>query len=264
MSGENSLEIRHLGISFTQYDRGLRQKKLTPVEDLSLSIRPGEMAAVVGASGSGKSLLAHAILGILPYNCSVSGEILYDGEPLAGKRLQMLRGREIVLVPQGVSYLDPLMKVGAQIRKGNRDAASLRRCDELLARYGLDADTKELYPFELSGGMARRVMIASALMEEPHLVIADEPTPGLDLKTARRVMGHFKEIAQAGAAVLFITHDLELALETADRIMVFYEGRVIEEAGAEDFREDRLQHPYARALCRAMPEHGFHVWEEMQ
>lgn len=257
MAKDVVLEVKHLAISFLQYDRGLRRRELQPIRDLNLTVRAGEMAAVVGASGSGKSLLAHAVLGIMPYNCFVSGEIDYDGKPLTEGRLKKLRGREISLVPQGVSYLDPLMRVGDQIRKGKKDAVSLKRCRELLERYGLGSETEKLYPFELSGGMARRVLIASALMENPKLVIADEPTPGLDLATARRVMGHFKEIANAGAGVLLITHDLELALETADRILVFYDGEVVEEAAALDFESgENLKHPYARALFGAMPQNG--------
>lgn len=259
---ETILEVRRLGISFTQYGKGLSRRTLNPVKNLNLALREGEMTAVVGASGSGKSLLAHAILGIMPYNCRVSGEILYRGEKLTEKRLKTLRGGEIALVPQGVSYLDPLMRVGEQVRKGKKDGVSRERCRKLLSRFGLDEAAEQLYPFELSGGMARRVLIASALMENPRLVIADEPTPGLELNTARRVMGHFREIAGEGAAVLFITHDLELALETADRIMVFYEGEIIEEVTPEDFGSpERLMHPYTRALYYAMPEHGFAVPE---
>lgn len=260
MPNETILEVRRLGISFTQYGKGLSRRMLNPVKNLNLALREREMTAVVGASGSGKSLLAHAILGIMPYNCRVTGEILYRGEKLTEKRLETLRGGEIALVPQGVSYLDPLMRVGEQIRKGKKDGVSRERCRELLSRFGLDEATEQLYPFELSGGMARRVLIASALMENPRLVIADEPTPGLELDTARRVMGHFREIAGEGAAVLCITHDLELALETADRIMVFYEGEIIEEVTPEDFGSpDRLTHPYTKALYYAMPEHGFAV-----
>lgn len=260
MQKETILEVRGLGISFTQYGKGLGRRTLKPVKNMNLTLHEGEMTAVVGASGSGKSLLAHAILGIMPYNCLVSGEILYRGEPLTGKRLEALRGSEIALVPQGVSYLDPLMRVGEQIRKGKKDGVSRERCRNLLLRFGLDETAEELYPFELSGGMARRVLIASALMENPRLVIADEPTPGLELNTARRVMGHFREIAGEGAAVLFITHDLELALETADRIMVFYEGEIIDEVTPEDFNSpEKLAHPYTKALYYAMPEHGFAV-----
>lgn len=263
MPDKTVLEVRSLGISFTQYDRGLRRRELNPVKKLCFTLNQGEMAAVVGASGSGKSLLAHAVLGIMPYNCRVSGEILYRGELLTQERLNQLRGKEIALVPQGVSYLDPLMKVGEQIRKGRKDSASIERCRHLLARFGLGAETEELYPFELSGGMARRILIISALMEEPKLVIADEPTPGLELATARRVMGHFKEIAEEGASVLLITHDLEVALETADRIMVFYEGEIIEEIKPGDFgRPNGLQHAYTKALYHAMPQHDFAVYDE--
>lgn len=251
------LKVNHLAVSFSQYDRGLRRRELHPIRDLSLSIGAGEITAVVGASGSGKSLLAHAILHLLPYNSFVAGEIFYCGEPLTDASAERLRGKEIVLVPQGVSYLDPLMKVGAQVRKGKKGKDAVMRCRELMGRYGLPREVEDLYPFELSGGMARRVLIASALMERPRLVIADEPTPGLDKKTALRVMGHFREIAEEGAGVLLITHDLELALQTADRLLVFYDGSVVEEAVPSDFDgEETLSHPYAKALCRALPRHG--------
>lgn len=256
------LKVNHLAVSFVQYERGLRRREIHPIRDLSLTVRTGELTAVVGASGSGKSLLAHAVMGLLPYNCISSGEISYNGELLTEEKLKSYRGNEIALVPQGVSYLDPLMRVGDQIKKGKKDRETAEKCRKLLERYGLGRETEELYPFELSGGMARRVLISAALLDNPRLIIADEPTPGLDLKTARRVMGHLQEIAAAGAGVLLITHDLELALETADRILVFYEGKVIEEVLPEDFeREETLKHPYTKALRRAMPRHGFCVWD---
>ncbi len=253
------LSIEHLSIIFTQYDGGFEQTQLRTIKDLSLTVKEGEMVAVVGASGSGKSLLAHAVMGILPYNASMSGEILYMEEELNQKRIEKLRGREIVLVPQSVSYLDPLMKVGSQIRKGKKDEASKRKSHNVLKRYGLKEETENLYPFQLSGGMTRRILISTAVMEQPKLVIADEPTPGLHLEAAKRVLSHFREIADEGAGVLLITHDLELALEVADRIVVFYAGTNVEEAFVSDFyQEETLRHPYSRALYRAMPDHGFH------
>ena len=130
----------------------------------------------------------------------------------------------------GVTYLDPLMKVGPQIRRGKRSPEARAKSRSVLERYGLGAETEELYPFELSGGMARRVLISTAVMETPRLVIADEPTPGLDARAAGRILGHFREIADAGAGMLLITHDLELALTIADRVVVFYAGETIEEA----------------------------------
>ncbi len=252
------LEIRGLKISFTQYEKGFRQTQLDVIRDLDVTVHPGEIVAVVGSSGSGKSLLAHAVLGILPYNASAGGEILYNGELLTEKRLKKLRGEEIVLIPQSLSYLDPLMKTGVQIRKGKNDEASREKLEQLLKEYELDPKVQDLYPFELSGGMTRRIMNTTALMAGPKLVIADEPTPGLHISAAKRAMEHFRELADLGAGVLLITHDLELAIETADRIAVFYAGSTIEEAPAGDFSScETLRHPYSKALWQAMPQNGF-------
>lgn len=247
------LSVEHLPISFIQYDRGTSRRILPAIRDLDLTIDRGQVAAVVGSSGSGKSLLAHGILGILPYNAHMEGSITYDGAPLTPKRAAALRGREIVLVPQSVGYLDPLMKVGPQV---GRDKKAVRA---VLNRYGLGPETEGLYPFQLSGGMARRVLISTAVAASPALVIADEPTPGLDARAAGRILGHFRELADAGAGVLLITHDLELALTIADKVAVFYAGETVEEAPAGDFdRLEDLRHPYTRALWRALPQHGFH------
>ena len=112
MEKEKILEINHMKISFCQYQKGMRQTELPVIRDLNVTVHAGEMVVIVGSSGSGKSLLAHGILGILPYNASMKGEIQYCGEPLTEKKIRKLRGKEIVLVPQSTSYLDPLMKVG--------------------------------------------------------------------------------------------------------------------------------------------------------
>lgn len=263
--GEPVLKIEHLSITFTQYDRGMRQTQLPVIRDLDVEVHGGEMVAVVGASGSGKSLLAHGVMGVLPYNAAMGGRITYCGQELTGERIDKLRGREIVLVPQSIAFLNPLMKIGPQIRKGNRGAAVREKLRGIFNRYNLDERVEELYPFELSGGMNRRVLISTALIEEPKLVIADEPTPGLDLAVAKRAMSHFRELADMGAAVLVITHDLELALEVADRIAVFYAGTTVEEAPAQDFKEEAsLRHPYTKALWRAMPQNGFQYIEGNQ
>lgn len=252
------LKIEHMNITFTQYDRGMRQTELPVIRNLDVEVHAGEMVAVVGSSGSGKSLLAHGVMGVLPYNASMGGRILYCGEELTKQRIERLRGNEIVMVPQSIAYLNPLMKIGSQIRKGSKDEKVKRKLRDIFARYSLKPEVEELYPFELSGGMNRRILISTALIEEPKLVIADEPTPGLDLKMAKRAMEHFRELADMGAGVLVITHDLELALETADRIAVFYAGTTLEEATVSDFeREETLRHPYSKALWRAMPKNGF-------
>ena len=252
------LEIQNLSVSFQQYDKGFGRTDLDVIRDLNVTIHEGEMVAVVGSSGSGKSLLAHAVLGILPYNSVLGGTILYDGEELTQKRKEELRGNEIVLVPQSVAFLDPLMKIGPQIRKGKNDSESKRKLDGIFEGYHLKQEVQELYPFELSGGMNRRVLVSTAMMGNPRLVIADEPTPGLHMKMVRRVMSHFRELADQGAGVLLITHDLEQALETADRVVVFYAGTTVEDADVKDFgAEETLRHPYSQALWRALPQNGF-------
>ena len=252
------LEIQNLSVSFQQYDKGFGRTDLDVIRDLNVTIHEGEMVAVVGSSGSGKSLLAHAVLGILPYNSVLGGTILYDGEELTQKRKEELRGNEIVLVPQSVAFLDPLMKIGPQIRKGKNDSESKRKLDGIFEGYHLKQEVQELYPFELSGGMNRRVLVSTAMMGNPRLVIADEPTPGLHMKMVRRVMSHFRELADQGAGVLLITHDLEQALEVADRVVGFYAGTTVEDADVKDFaREETLRHPYSKALWRALPQNGF-------
>lgn len=123
---EELLRIKHLSVTFTQYDGWFSRKTLPVIRDLSLSVSRGEMVAVVGSSGSGKSLLAHAVMGVLPYNGKCGGDIYYKGEQLTSKRIKKLRGHEIVLVPQSVSYLDPLMKVGEQVA-GGKERISLEK-----------------------------------------------------------------------------------------------------------------------------------------
>ena len=254
------LEIDELSVSFLQYEnsRSSRQMELPVISRLSVAVHEGEIVAVVGSSGSGKSLLAHAILDLLPYNARVGGRMYFDGELLTPEKIQKLRGNRIAFVPQSTNYLDPLMKVGTQVRGSRREEARREKQRSLFERYGLGREVDEKYPFECSGGMTRRVLLTSALMGNPELIIADEPTPGMDLALARKSMEDFRAFANEGKGVLLITHDIELALEVADRIAVFYAGTTVEEAPVSDFgSEETLRHPYTRALWRALPQNGF-------
>jgi len=253
------LEVKDLSLSFVQYSRGLRQKLLRVISSLSLDIGPGEIVAVVGASGSGKSLLAHAVLGIEPANALVDGSLLFDGWELTPERQAALRGRDIVLIPQAVSFLDPLMKVGRQVRNAVRAGDPVAVQKQVFARYNLAPRVEDLYPFQLSGGMARRILVAMALVSGARLIIADEPTPGLDPLVLEEALGHFRELADEGRAIMFITHDINNALKVADRIAVFYAGTTVEIAPVSDFsgQGDNLRHPYTRALWRALPQNEF-------
>jgi peptide/nickel transport system ATP-binding protein len=248
----NVLEVKNLSLSFRMYDGAFSRRTVRVISNLNVTAREGEVIAVAGSSGSGKSLLAHAILGILPKNASLDGEMAWFGRPLTANLQKRLRGRELALVPQSVTHLDPLIRVGKQI---SRDKATVAR---LFDRYHLEAGVARLFPHELSGGMTRRVMISAALAGEPKLVIADEPTPGLSPHLAEHAMKHFREIADSGAAVMLITHDLSLAIRFADRVAVFYAGTTVETAAAADFADTALlRHPYSKALWAAMPQNGF-------
>ena len=252
------LEVSDLSVSFRMYDSGLEQKQLPVISSLSLKVLPGEILAVAGSSGSGKSLLASAILGILPGNATVSGSLRFDGEPLTPERQAKLRGTEIALVPQSVAFLDPLMKVGAQV-DGHRKPRPTERRRKLFRRIGLPEQTERLYPFQLSGGMARRVLVSTALLTSARLIIADEPTPGMSLEQAEEALAMFRAMADEGKGVVLITHDIDLAFHIADRIAVFYAGTTVETAPAADFRQgpEALRHPYSKALWRALPQHEF-------
>jgi peptide/nickel transport system ATP-binding protein len=253
------LEVENLSISFQQYGAGLKLKTMQVIANLNVSLEAGEILAVVGASGSGKSLLAHAILGILPENALCSGTILYQGESLSQGRQQTLRGKEIVFVPQSVNYLDPLMRVGKQVRHSvkKRDKTALQR--KIFARYHLERKVEDLYPFQLSGGMARRVLLSTAMVSEASVMIADEPTPGLDPVVIEEALKSMREFADNGCAVMLITHDIESALKIADKIAVFYSGTVVEIAPVGNFTADgsMLRHPYSQALWRALPQNDF-------
>ena len=253
---EALLDVRELSVSFRMYDKRLEQKYLQVIHDLSVRVHSGEIVAVAGSSGSGKSLLAHAILGILPRNARISGALYYRGKPLTEPLLKNLRGRELALVPQSLNYLDPLMKTGKQI---NGVWGSDEKRKRIFERYELAESAAKQYPFQLSGGMTRRILISTAVMGDAKLIIADEPTPGMALATAKRVMEHFRELADAGAGILLITHDIDLAFECADRIAVFYAGSTVEIADAADFRKGPLylRHPYSKALWQAIPQNGF-------
>lgn len=255
---ETLLEIHDLSVSFRMYNHGLEQADLQVISDLYLTAYPGEIVAVAGSSGSGKSLLASAILGILPGNATVHGHLHYKGQELTKERQEQLRGTEIALVPQSVAYLDPLMKVGAQA-DGHRKPLPTERRKSIFKRFGLPDKTEQLYPFQISGGMARRVLVSTALLTDAELVIADEPTPGMSLEQALEALRMFREMADDGKAVILITHDLDLAFEFADRVAVFYAGTTVETAFASDFKKgpDALRHPYSQALWRALPQNGF-------
>lgn len=259
---ESILTVENLSISFTQYVSGLQKRDLNVISQLDLDVKKGEIVAIVGSSGSGKSLLAHAILGILPENAHVEGRITYKGEELTDEKKRKIRGKEICLIPQSVNYIDPLMQAGkfVQLSIDDKEEAK-RRQRKVFAEYGLGEEVDHMYPFQLSGGMTRRVLVSTAAIVDSQVIIADEPTPGLDEKALNETLKLFTDLRDKGCSIIMITHDIEAALKISDRIAIFYAGSTLEIANKEDFtgKGEKLRHPYTKALWMALPENGFHT-----
>ena len=222
---------------------------------------------MVGASGSGKTVLANALMGFYEPNARVTGRIWFDGELCDAAHLAELRGAGIALVPQSVANLDPLMRVGEQIVGpcGHGPAGRALRAErrermaELFDAYGLDREVGRLYPARALGRYGPPGCSSSARSwGAPRLIIADEPTPGLDLDLAVRALDDLRAFADEAGGVLLITHDIELALRVADRVAVFHEGTVVEETATANFAApELLEHPFTRALWHALPDHDF-------
>jgi peptide/nickel transport system ATP-binding protein len=251
------LEISDLSVSYRD----------TPaVRDASLAVAAGERIAVVGQSGSGKSTVAHAVMGLLPAAGSVTGgAIRWRGEDVthAGeKRLRQLRGREVGLVPQDpMTNLNPVSRVGRQVAETlvahgictRRQA--WRQAVDLLGQAGLTEPARRArqYPHEFSGGMRQRVLIAIGLACRPDLLIADEPTSALDVTVQRQILDHLQALTdELGTALLLVTHDLGLAADRADRVVVMSEGAVVETGPAARVLT-APSHDYTRRLVAAVP-----------
>ncbi|QNE88766.1 ABC transporter ATP-binding protein [Corynebacterium incognita] len=255
------LEMKDLKISFTS-STGV----VEAVRGVNLSIYPGQSVAIVGESGSGKSTTAMSILGLLPGTGKVTGgQIFFDGKDitnLSDKDYEALRGSEIGLVPQDpMSNLNPVWKIGTQVEeslKANNvvpGSERHQRVVELLEEAGLpDAERRaKQYPHEFSGGMRQRALIAIGLAARPKLLIADEPTSALDVTVQKQILDHLGTLTkQLGNAVLFITHDLGLAAERADHLIVMHRGRVVESGPSRAILDDP-QHPYTQRLVGAAP-----------
>nr|NLD41844.1 ABC transporter ATP-binding protein [Actinomycetales bacterium] len=263
-TGGPVLRIEHLAISFHQYERGLRRRTVTPVVDMSLEAYAGEVLAIVGESGAGKSLVGMATLGLLPPNAEESGVVRFHGRALDHGARRRLAGHEVGLLPQSPAFLDPLSRVGTQLRRAAKLAGitdSRGAASEALQRRGMAPSVMRLYPHELSGGMARRVLFALATMAAPQLIFADEPTPGLHESSAAEVLADIRGLADSGSAVILVSHDIDQALTIANRVVVVRAGRTLEQAVPSQFAGDgsALRHPYSRALWRALPRHGFEL-----
>jgi peptide/nickel transport system ATP-binding protein len=256
---EPLVELRGLTVEYGVGDRLVRA-----VDGVDLAIGAGEVLGLAGESGCGKSTVANALMQILrPPARIAGGQVMFQGTDLTAKsadELRRFRWRNVSMVFQSaMSSLNPVMRVGDQFvdmmyvheRVSRRDA--LARAAELLELVGIDGRRVRAYPHELSGGMRQRVVIAMALALQPELVIMDEPTTALDVVVQREILQQVKTLQrELGFAVLFITHDLSLLLEIANRIAIMYAGEIVEEADARELHT-APRHPYTIGLMQSFP-----------
>jgi oligopeptide/dipeptide ABC transporter ATP-binding protein len=260
MSGEPLLSVTDLTVLLP-----VEGQARAVLRDVSLEIRAGEAVGLVGESGSGKSMTARAIDRLLPRGAQVHGQIRFSGSDvnaLAGSQLRNYRSGVAMIFQDPRAHVNPVRRIGDFMTEALRTnlgvsaADAAHRAVDMLAQVGIEDAQRRMhqYPHELSGGMLQRVMIAAALLTEPTLLLADEPTTALDVTTQAEVMAILDELRhQYGLAMLFITHDLELAAAICDRTVVMYAGQIIEVRKSELLHSDPL-HPYTAALAGARPD----------
>ncbi|HEY3496293.1 MAG TPA: ABC transporter ATP-binding protein [Polyangiaceae bacterium] len=259
-AGAPLLEVNALSTHFP-----LEHGVVRAVDGVSFRLERGELLGIVGESGSGKSVTSLSIMGLLPARARVSGNVFLDGRDLltlSEDDRRKVRGRRVAMIFQDpMTSLNPYLRIGEQLAEGPRLHLGLsasdaeRRARELLDHVRIPDAAKRLrsYPHELSGGMRQRVMIAMALLCDPELLIADEPTTALDVTVQAQILDLLQELRrERGLAILFITHDLGVVANRSDRVLVMYAGRVVESAPTSElFR--RPLHPYTRALLQSLP-----------
>ena len=261
---EPLLEVKNLRINFKTY-AGLVQA----VRGVDFTLAKGETLAIVGESGSGKSVTSNALMRLIPQPAGryEDGQILFEGKDLlklSEREMESIRGNEIAMIFQDpMTALNPTMRVGKQImevilthKKGVSKEAAKQRAIELLAEVGIPDPERRFkqYPHEFSGGMRQRVVIAIALAAEPKILIADEPTTALDVTIQAQILELMKKIQEKnGNAIIFITHDLGVVANVADRVAVMYAGQIVEYGSSHDIFYDP-KHPYTWGLLGSMPD----------
>jgi peptide/nickel transport system ATP-binding protein len=254
------MEVKNLYLYY-----GTRKGIVKAVDDISFNLKKGETVSLVGESGCGKSSMAKALMRLLPKNVAkYEGSIFIDGMNVMSLRedefKKRIRWKKMSIVFQGaMDSLNPLLKVGEQVAEplvihdGIPEKDAIEKASELLSFVGISRSFIDRYPFELSGGMQQRVLIAMALVTSPEIVILDEPTSALDVITQANIMNMLKDIkSELKISYIFITHDIALSTELSDKIAIMYAGKIVELTSLEDFLSEPL-HPYAKLLLASVP-----------
>jgi len=258
------LQVRHLATEF-ETEQGIARA----LDDISFELMPGETLGIVGESGCGKSVTSLSIMRLLPKPAGriVGGEVLFDGQDLVqlpADEMHDIRGNRIAMIFQEpMTALNPVYKVGRQLEetlllhKPELNESQRREaCVAMLEKVGIPAPQRRLdeYPHQLSGGMRQRVMIAMALLCDPDILIADEPTTALDVTIQAQILQLLRDLQREnGMSIIFITHDFGVIAEICDRVVVMYGGRIIEQAEILELFDHPL-HPYTRGLLQAIPK----------
>jgi oligopeptide/dipeptide ABC transporter ATP-binding protein len=260
-AGDPLLSVEDLHVQF-RTDRGV----VKAADGVSFAVWPDEVLGIVGESGSGKTVSALSVLGLLPKTAHVTGTVTFDGKnllELPRRDLQAIRGDRIALIYQdALAALNPLHRVGHQVSEAirvhhhdiSRDEAT-RRAIELLGLVGIPTPEQRArqYPYEFSGGMRQRAMIAMAMANDPDVLIADEPTTALDVTTQAQILDLLQDVRRrTHSALVLITHDIGVVAAVAQRVVVMYAGRVVESGSVEDVLLHPA-HPYTKGLLESMP-----------
>jgi oligopeptide/dipeptide ABC transporter ATP-binding protein len=264
MTATPTLSVRDLCVSF-----GTREGRAHVVNDISYDLDPGETLAIVGESGSGKSVSSLALMQLLPVPpARVEGEAIFEGRNLLTldePAIRKVRGNKIAMIFQDpMTSLNPVRTIGRQLIEpielhlGLKGQAARDRAVELLDAVGIPSPASRLddYPHQFSGGMRQRVVIAMGISCEPDILIADEATTALDVTTQAKIIDEINDLqARLGMSLIWITHDLGVVAGIADRVIVLYSGRIMEEAGVDELFDER-RHPYTRGLLASLPVPG--------
>ncbi|QMJ03346.1 ATP-binding cassette domain-containing protein [Citrobacter freundii] len=250
------LSLQQVSLDVARYRWYGARKWSSLLQDISFDISPGQMVALVGGSGEGKSLLLQCLLELLPDNLRVQGAITLDGKTLDRNDIRACRGNTFSYVPQGVQALNPLLTIEKHLKRASQLSGhpwDAGKVTQLLERSQLDNSVLGAFPRQLSGGMAKRVLACHASLSQARYILADEITAWLDAPLANQLLGHLRGLCEQGCGVLWVTHDLTLAARHADRIVALHQGRVSDNVSREQLLRGDISE-YLQRQWRALPE----------